>query len=498
MKIKIFIIISFFSLSASFAETEEQNYLEKLKKENELNFSQTQDSVNSFISTLSYSQEKKDKKFIGKLNIPINKDRSFFFNADIITSEVSDGIGPVGMLNIFGSDQTSMAKGAHLSVGLTWSNQHKLLMKATDGLDNKIYSISKKKRIFKAKDLNNFKEALETKNIYNHYKYILRPKYEKLKIKIKRNKENKIENFKLWIHENLRDGYKERLREIVGFLIQRGVEDELSKIKSISGLKTMLLNKISELEFSEDEELIVLELLETLDFVNERVEVEIGNELANRPDIINTRLENLPAKDIKRISDDINNKIAPFWIISFSLGANFTEMEYLSKEDGYEKLKDSHWGSSIKFSLAYAFNSKSLVGFTVKREETYKLPPSRNIIQELTTENGISTIPQTWESKTYFLEPMKEVKHFSCLMELRTIFLRNFTFNPIYLITFQSGKVENIGLNFNFLASLDVDRKWNIGIQPSLYWIKNERENFTPNFGIGIFLTTALRIFDSQ
>ena len=118
MRKSLFIILYLF---ASFIILAEKS--EKFENNNSAN----PDGIDLFSSSITYTQEEKEKRFIAKMKIPLNDTISL--NVGIETSEISDNIGSVGFISLSKKDDTHLSSGAKFDLGLTWSNYNSKIKK---------------------------------------------------------------------------------------------------------------------------------------------------------------------------------------------------------------------------------------------------------------------------------------------------------------------------------------------------------------------------------
>lgn len=126
-----------------------------------------------------------------------------------------------------------------------------------------------------------------------------------------------------------------------------------------------------------------------------------------------------------------------------------------------------------------------------------------NIIQEFTIDET-SVYPKNWISNQVFLEKLKVSNKTYFLLEYRKYLTEYLAFNPFVEVEYmkkednEKYKLNNVNISLLISVSLDKERKWSMGIQPGLSWIKNQDTdeiNNKPYVGVSIFLSTALDLY---
>jgi hypothetical protein len=439
------------------------------------NFSLNPRGIESFLSTIAYTQEEKNKTFIGSFKIPLTS--SLYGNIQVQSGEVTEGIGPIGYLGLFGKSESSLANSGKLLLGLTWTN---FFRKATQcGFD----ILKLRERISEKNNIHHYRSPEDLKEVpesYNYFIYISKPKnrlsiFNDLKLK---------DNWKSILESIFGENEKDSIQKVADVLKSSKDLDEFKKrivdlVPTIDDLdlKTKYVGVINEIEN--------LEMTANADAIKETV---VKFNLYQY-----TKLDEIIDENRIEIDNALNNLYRNVLILSFNAGTNFARIDYYNPTDAYKKNKDSFYGFTFQGKVGYLLGRTSLIGCAFEYERRSKLPQLRTIIQELKISNSIID-QNTLESQQWFLEPMKRISGSTLIIEYRRIFPKYVSINPFLEADFEGQQIRQIKLCINLFASFDAERKWNIGVQPAIGRILNDDKKYEYNAGVAFFLATAFQL----
>lgn len=455
----LFFVVVFFTWSlCSYADKYENNISSDPK------------GIDSFISTLTYTQEEEEKRFIGRLKFPIlSKNKGLMFNLTIETGVKSDEVGPIGIINVLGNDDSQISKKAKLSGGITWSNYYLKISKILKDPSKKVEVDDERVKIARENNIHHYKkpeDLLEWPPAYHHY------------------------NNRMGVYEKkMMESIKSKLKSLN--LLQCRIENA-KDLQSV--LKEIENAKKTDQRNAETYNLLIIHIAQE----KERAKIRAIEDVVKKYNLYRfTNPVDFPKELQHKLTDIYDQMILGIWIISLNAGVNYTSIDYLDPLEKFTEKSDSFHGYNLQFKGGLFLNPSELIGLAIGFEKSGKLPPYQTIIQEYTI-NGNSVIPQTWKSFQVFLDKLEIAKAYNLIFEYRKYIVNYFAFNPFIEFKFEEkSKLNYIDLSLNLFAALDKERKWSIGIQPGFNWFRDEEGKLDlkrPNFSIAFFLTTAFKM----
>jgi hypothetical protein len=477
--ILLFFVIIFLSI----------NLFPKGKKNYKTNLSANPDALNLSLSSIYYSQEEKEKKFNAKLQIPMSSELSLDIN--LSSSEISEGIGPVGFLGLSPKSESHPQSGAKVFVGLSWMNFNKLFKKAEIKWDN---DINKKLPDDLAKEVIaiSFKTPETLKKFPELAQYYIKNYYLKNE-EISELFYNEISRIRTEIEKENRNIDFEKIK---GFILEIGNKNfnwnqieagviELGKTLT-SAKGRYYLYKIQFAILNENNRDSSEALQQTF------AKPETRNFYAGLILFGDSKSAEILEKKDNFIQEEIEKNIIK---ISLGIGCDYNSIKYLDPYNFFKKENSSYTGVFIAFSGAFFFNSDSIIYLKCDYGRYGKTPESQTIIQEMTEYNDMPITGSSWIQKTAYLEKLGIKKELSPSIYYRNYFTKSFALEPLISMKFSEGKINETKIAAGILFSLDNENNWLLGIQPNITWLRDEESNeMKKSTGVYIYLSKHFKI----
>jgi hypothetical protein len=407
------------------------------------------------------------------------------------SSEISEGIGPVGFFGISRKSDTHPQSGAKASIGISWTNFNKFYKVA-----EKIWmNIDKEipKELIDEVIACSFKTPESLKQYIELYQVYIDKFIEENNDKISNYFYSSINSIQLNLDKELQNN--------------SNINEDLIKLN-----KFVLSIKENSLSWNEIEKDIVEIAKSIVSGIGKkylfRIQFAITSE-NNRDSLIALQntfkdegLRNLYARfilfgetkseEIEKMKDDfIQNKMEKkIFKVFLGFGSDYNSIKYLDPYNEFKEEENSYTGIFATFSSAYFFNSNSIVYFKCEYGKFGKAPTFKTIIQNMSDYNGKPIATPTWIQRQAFLEKLEIKNEISPSIHFRNYFGKSFALEPFVSLEIDGKKINETKIAMDALFSLDNDKKWLMGIQPNITWTRDSKSNqIKGNVGLFIYLS---------